>query len=136
MVTITINGVIFEIETGKFIDFLLWENLKDLTYEQLNDRYPTLYQAYKNPSKKKIVFYSRNALFMHKLKLDWCIFSKHIGIINKNDRTFTDRYCVLIDSYPCFFDFSQKTNKIIVFGDYEKRIDKFKEIIYNKYCNK
>ena len=130
---IIIKGKVFEIKAGEFVDYIAFQNLNDLTKSGLGKLYLTPYQSlygcYKNPCKKKVLRYSNNLLYMKRLEFDNSVYSRHIGILEYNDKVFTQRFIMVIENFNYIVDFDFYKNTIIICSqNYEKAIDALKSI--------
>lgn len=126
---VIINYKVFEVIESKFADDILFDNLIKTPVNVLETIYPTLYGCYKKPCKKKVIRYSANLVYMKRLALGNSGYSRHIGIIKYNDRTFTQRFILELENHHYIIDFGYDKNTIIICSsNYEKAIDILKSI--------
>lgn len=126
---VIIKDKVFEVIEGTFADDILFDNLQKIPVNVLESLYPTLYQCYKNPCKKKVLRYSSNALYMKRLALDNSGYSRNIGILKYDDRTFIQRFILELENHHYIVDFGFDKNTIIICSsNYEKAIDILKSI--------
>lgn len=126
---VIIKDKVFEVIEGTFADDILFDNLQKIPVNVLESLYPTLYQCYKNPCKKKVLRYSSNALYIKHLALDNSGYSRHIGIIKYNDRTFTQRFILELENHHYIIDFGYDKNTLIICStNYKEAIDKLKSL--------
>ena len=124
-----IKDRVFEVIEGTFADDILFDNLRKMPVYVKEASYPTLYQCYKKPCKKKVIRYSTNLVYMKRLALGNFGYLRHIGIIKYNDRNFTQRFILELENHHYIIDFSYDKNTIIICSsNYEKAIDILKSI--------
>lgn len=125
---VIIKDKVFEVIEGTFADDILFDNLLKMPVDVKDALYPTLYQCYKNPCKKKILRYSSNALYIKRLALDNSGYSKNIGILKYNDRTFIQRFILELENHHYIIDLGYVKNTIICSTNYKEAIDKLKNL--------
>lgn len=126
---IIIKDKVFEVIEGTVADDILFDNLQKIPFNVLESLYPTLYKCYKNPCKNKVLRYSSNALYMKRLALGNSGYSRNIGIVKYNARTFIQRFILELENYHYIIDFGYVKNTIIICSsNYEKAIDILKSI--------
>lgn len=132
MEIITINNKTFEIIVGIKGDYILYD-LLSLNGNEVYLLYPTIYQCYKNPCKKKVIRYSSNLLFMKSLDLGNFGYTRHIGITMYNAKTFTQRFIMEIENFHYIVDIGFDKNIITICSEnYTEAVDKLKNLWYNK----
>lgn len=125
---ITIKDRVFEIIDGKQGDRILYD-LLSLNGNEVYLLYPSIYQCYKNPCKKKVIRYSSNLLFMKSLDLGNFGYTRHIGITMYNAKTFTQRFILEIEHFHYIVDIGFDKNKIIICStNYTEAVDKLKNL--------
>lgn len=126
---VIIKDKVFEVIEGTFADDILFDNLQKIPVNVLESLYPTLYQCYKNPCKNKVLRYSSNALYIKRLALGNSGYSRHIGIIKYNARTFTQRFILELENHHYIIDFGYDKNTLIICStNYKEAIDKLKSL--------
>lgn len=126
---VIIKDRVFEVIVGTFVDDILFDNLLKMPDYVKEASYPTLYQCYKKPCKKKVIRYSNNLVYMKRLALYHSGYCRSIGILKHNDRTFTQRFILELENHHYIIDFGYDKNTIIICSsNYEKAIDILKSI--------